>query len=109
MRINMRKIYCTLVLLSLSLSIGCEGSTCADGIVYDAETNMPLDSVLYKRLGHRPIEEYTDSTGTYDMCGIFGGCAPDCPDVSIEFSKPGYVSQSYRNPGTKNIYLEKED
>lgn len=102
-------LYSFVIIAIISLSIGCEGFTCADGIVYDAETNMPLDSVLYKRLGHRPIEKYTDSTGTYDMCGIFGGCVPDCPDLSIEFSKPGYKSQSYRNPDKKDIYLEKED
>lgn len=102
-------IYSFVIIAIISLSIGCEGSNCADGVVYDAVTNTPLDSVSYKRLGNDPIEKYTDSTGIYYMCGVFGGCVPDCPDMSIEFSKPGYVSQSYRNPDTKNIYLEKED
>lgn len=101
--------YSFVIVATSLLSIGCEGEKCADGIVYDAQTGVVLDSVLYKRLGKDSYEIYTDSTGTYEMCGKFGACNPECPDFTIEFSKSGYVSQRHRNPGSKDIYLERED
>lgn len=101
------RIYSAVILIPVLFSIGCEGETCADGIVYDAETKIPLDSVFYKSLGRYKDSAYTDTTGAYSMCGTFGGCVPDCPDLNMQFSKKGYVSQEHRNPDRKSIYMEK--
>lgn len=102
-------IYTLAALLPIALSISCHGETGADGIVYDAVTGIPMDSVVYERLGSKPLIKYTDSTGAYSMYGLSGGCMPDCPDLNMQFSKSGYKSQRYRNPDKKDIYLEKED
>jgi hypothetical protein len=85
---------------------GCEGYGCGEGIVYDAKTKKPLDSVFCVSNSQEKI--YTDSSGKYNLCGPFGGCMPHCPDVVIEFSKTGYKSQKVTNPNKVNIYLEKE-
>lgn len=91
---------------------GCEGHLCGDGIIYDAETKIPLDSVRCEVLTacdpNETLNPYSDSTGRYHVCNCFGGCVPKCPDIRIEYSKPGYTTKVLVNPGWDPVYLEKE-
>jgi hypothetical protein len=89
----------------MTLFMACEGYQCAVGTIYDSSNNLPLDSVLCVSNGGDEI--LTDSTGSFDLCGPFGGCMPDCPEVEVEFSKEGYVSQK-KTDDFKSVYLEKE-
>lgn len=101
-----RKILTLLSLLvCVTLLIACEGYQCAVGTVYDFDNNLPLDSVLCISNGGDEI--LTDSTGNFDLCGPFGGCMRDCPEVEVEFSKEGYVTQK-KMDDFESVYLEKE-
>jgi hypothetical protein len=101
------KKYITLLIstMSLFLILACEGYQCGVGTVYDSSNNQPLDSVLCVSNGGDEI--LTDSTGNFDVCGPFGGCVKECPEVEVEFSKEGYVSQK-KTDDFKSVYLEKE-
>ena len=97
-------------LLSLTLILffsSCEGYRCADGIIYDSETQLPLDSVKCVALTGS-ITVYSDSTGFYSLCNNFSGCVPDCPDLQVEYSKFGYKTKTRTNPNKDDIYLERE-
>jgi len=95
-----------ILLFSCVFSIGCEGYNCAEGVVIDALSKEPLDSVFCNVItGSEEI--YTDSSGIYDVCNNFGGCVPDCADIVVEFSKVGYKTIQLENPGTDSIYLER--
>ena len=97
------------ILVILSLFTNCEGSKCGKGTVRDAITDKPLDSVLCKiDRKNSTTQVYTDSVGKFELCGPFGGCVPDCPDINIEFTKKGYKTQIITNPWEEIIRLEKE-
>lgn len=97
----------TIILIIAILLVGCEGERIGEGIVYDAQTNQPLDSVVYKRVDSDYIF-YTDSTGHYLITGPFGSCQfGGCPDYTASFTKPGYKTKNLGNPDG-NIYLEAE-
>ena len=98
----MKFIYCTLVFALLS----CEGERGGDGIVFESDTAIVLDSVMYKCIETGEIK-YTDLLGAWEMYGPFGSCARECPDFRVEFSKTGYVTKKITNPDG-NIYLDKE-
>ncbi|MFD2908673.1 hypothetical protein ACFSX9_07975 [Flavobacterium ardleyense] len=98
----MKFIYYILVLALLS----CEGEKGGDGIVFEKKTAIVLDSVMYKCIETGEIK-YTDSLGSWEMYGLFGGCVSECPDFRVEFSKTGYVTKKITNPDG-NIYLDKE-
>jgi hypothetical protein len=88
----MKKFLPFILALFLSILSGCEGVSCGMGRVYDSSTLLPLDSVLCVSNGNEQLQ--TDSTGSFDLCGPFGGCTfGGCPDVEIEFSRAGYQSQ----------------
>lgn len=106
-QIIIRVAIITLTISGFIMIVSCEGYRCGEGIVYDSQTNLPLDSVLCK-VSKGDEKVYTDSTGKYNLCNPFGGCVPDCPDIVIEFSKTGYKSQKVTNPNKSDIYLEKE-
>lgn len=91
-------------LFSLTSLTSCEGYSCGKGIIYDRQTNEPLDSVLCKVLTGSEIQ-YSDSLGHYEVCNPFGGCVPDCPDIVVEFSKNGYKPKKATNP--RDVFLEK--
>jgi len=102
--------YLICLFLISSIIISCEGYTCSNGIVYDKQTKLPLDSVSYKDLNNNlSMISLTDSSGKYDICGRFGGCGTNgCPDINVEFSKSGYKTQTIQNPGNDAaIFLEK--
>jgi len=95
-------------LLILTLGIySCEGMRCAEGVVKDKATGLPLDSVYVKVASNDRYEKYTDSTGAFDACNPFGGCVPKCRDIMIEFSKPGYKNVILENPDSGDVFLEK--
>lgn len=91
---------------------GCEGRLCGDGTIYDAETNIPLDSVKCEVLTdcepNENVNRYSDSAGSYNVCNCLSGCIPKCPDIRIEYSRPGYKAKILVNPGGDPVYLEKE-
>jgi len=98
-----------IVILGLILFLGsCEGYRCADGIIYDAATKEPIDSVKCTVISADKYVEYSDSLGKYSVCNHFGGCVPDCPDIIIEFSKIGYQTRTITNPNKSDIFLDKE-
>lgn len=98
-----------LVLLAIVLVYAltsCEGYRCGNGTVLDKTTNKPLDSVFCEVMtGSKTM--YTDSTGTFELCNPFGGCVPDCKDITIRFSKAGYKTVSTENPVEAVIFLER--
>ncbi len=96
-----------LISFTIGIFISCEGYKIADGYVYDAETHIPLDSVLCKVLETNE-EVYTDSTGHYYVEGPFGGCLNDCLDMTVMYTKSGYKTKTILNPGYDNIYLNKK-
>ena len=97
----------SLLIPIILLFIGCEGYRCAMGFVYDSKSHKVIDSVLCKVLTGTDVR-YTDSTGYYIVCNNFGGCVPDCSDIEIEYSKPGYKTKKLTNPEKNDIFLEKE-
>ncbi|HNV51135.1 MAG: carboxypeptidase-like regulatory domain-containing protein [Bacteroidales bacterium] len=100
-----------LFLLSLCLFLfsSCDCWQCANGIVTDATTNEPLDSVLVTSYTKDELtrEFLTDSTGKYNVCTYNTGRCNGY--LKVTFSKKGYKSQEHNNPpGELNISLEKE-
>ncbi|MFT3912059.1 MAG: hypothetical protein QM737_21720 [Ferruginibacter sp.] len=81
----------------------CEGYEIAKGVVRDKSTNLPLDSVLCVSNGSGAM--YTDSTGTFDVHGPFGGCMFGCKDIIVEFSKAGYQAQKITDGGKGIVIL----
>lgn len=104
-----RKNYGLNLLIIISLGFlflsSCEGYQCAVGTVYDSSNNEPLDSVIC--ISNSGDELLTDSTGSFDLCGPFGGCARECPEVEINFTKDGYITQ-IKTDDFESVYLEKE-
>ncbi|WP_221392689.1 hypothetical protein [Dyadobacter sp. NIV53] len=73
----------------------------------DKSTNLPLDSVFVNVVSGSEFI-YTDTTGKFNVCNRFGGCVPDCKDITITFSKNGYDTLSFTNLSAESIvYMEK--
>ena len=86
----------------------CEGMRCAEGTIYDADTKELIDSVLCTVKSGNEVQ-YSDSLGKYSVCNPFGGCVPDCRDITVEFTKTGYKTKTLTNPKfNSDVYLEKE-
>lgn len=86
---------------------GCEGYRCGEGIVKDASTKLPLDSVLCTVITGSEYM-FTDSTGEFELCNGMSGCLFGCKDITVEFSKPGYMTITKTNEDCNGIiYLEK--
>jgi len=82
----------------------CEGYSCAAGVVLDANTGLPIDSVHIELLSNGP-DEYTDSTGTFEACNSMGGCVPHCKDIVVKLSMAGYKSVILTEPRDSLFYL----
>jgi hypothetical protein len=92
--------------LFMAFITGCEGYSCAEGYVYDSNSKVPLDSVLCDAItGHK--QTYSDSTGSYEVCNDFGGCAFGCKDITVRYSKKGYKSKDV-SENFGQVYLDKE-
>ena len=95
------------------IALGCDCVTVGNGIVVDADTGLPLDSVVVRSyieaVNERSFQSrmVTDSTGEFNGdTGVTGGFF-GCPDLVIELSKDGYVSATIRNPNKATVELEK--
>ena len=103
----MRKIWtaflCTVFTAAFT---SCEGYKCGTGHVVDKLTSKPLDSVFCEAITGVQTQ-YTDSAGTFELCNRMSGCVPQCKDISIQFSKPGYKTIVVENPEDAVIYLER--
>ena len=104
----MKKIKATLIVLTIVLFVGCEGYVDYTGIIYDAQTKEPLDSVqcVIVTFKDRDFYTYSDSVGNYYVSTPLVGCVPNCGEYDVEFSKQGYKTQTVKAPA--DIYLEKE-
>ena len=98
----------TAVVMTIFLFISCEGVVEYTGVIYDAETKEPLDSVQCVVVAFKSRNHYTysDSIGNYHVSTPLVGCVPNCGEYDVEFSKDGYKTQIVKAP--TNIYLEKE-
>ena len=92
--------------MAATVFTGCEGYRCGDGQVLDRATNLPLDSVFVEAITGRQTM-YTDSTGNFEVCNTISGCLPDCLDITVRFSKPGYATITVTNPEKATIYLQR--
>lgn len=100
----MKKPITILLLFATVLFLtSCEGYRCADGIVKDKLTNLPLDSVLINVTSSGERVVYTDTTGTFDVCNRMGGCVPECKRIVVTFSKDGYKTVTLTNPERQTI------
>jgi hypothetical protein len=93
--------------------VSCDCVTDGNGIVVDAHTGLPLDSVIVKSYVNRVNDRFfqsqmvTDSTGEFSgSTGLTGGFF-GCPDLVIELSKGGYVSTKIKNPNNASVRLTK--
>ncbi len=94
----------SLILFISTLLLSCEGTNVAKGSVVEDSTNEVLDSVLCKVIETGEVT-YTDSQGEYYLNGPFGSCVRDCPDMTVEYSKEGFLTIEKVNPGKETIHL----
>lgn len=99
------------VILGLILTLFLSGCDCiqdGSGVVLDAATNLPIDSVKIRKMSKRESEWvfYSDKNGSFEASYISGGLW-GCPDLKLEISKEGYHSQRVVNPRNDTIYLSK--
>ena len=87
----------------------CEGIVEYTGVIYDAQTQEPLDSVKCVMVAFKQDNyfiRYSDSVGIYHVNTPLVGCVPNCGKYDVEFSKQGYKTQIVKAP--TNIFLKKE-
>jgi hypothetical protein len=90
------------------LLISCEGFVEYTGVIFDAQTKEPLDSVKCVMVAFKQdnIISYSDSAGIYHISTPLIGCVPNCGEYDVEFSRQGYKTQIVTAPA--DIYMEKE-
>lgn len=106
------KITKAFLLITLPLIIiSCDCWTDMEGVVFDATTEIPLDSVLVRSFenGRVKTEMLTDSTGRYLGTTRNTG---RCEDLEVEFSKAGYITELRSVSKRKgfdsiNVYLKR--
>ena len=107
---NKKKFYLGVVTVvtTIFLLISCEGYVDYAGVIYDAQTKEPLDSVKCVLVAFKRdnLITYSDSTGNYYVSTPLVGCVPNCGEYDVEFSKCGYKTQILKAP--TNVHLEKE-
>ena len=98
----------TVILGFILILSSCEGYVDYSGIIYDAQTREPLDSVKCVMVAFKRdnLIAYSDSVGKYYVSTPLVGCVPNCGEYEVEFSKQGYKKQTVKAP--TDIYLEKE-
>jgi hypothetical protein len=100
------------LLLAFGFFVSCDCLQHVQGIVLDAETQLPIDSVIIvdKNLPDSLLTTdliiYTDSIGGFDfsskVVGLFG-----CPKISLSFKKEGYeiTNKKYKSCCTEGIIV----
>lgn len=81
--------YCLLIVVPAALMYGCEGYSCAEGVVRDKTTFKAIDSAKITVLTAEDKVDYTDTTGMFSVCNYMSGCVPHCADIIIKISKRG--------------------
>lgn len=95
------KLYFGLLTIAVIVN-SCEGFRCADGVVKDADTNLPLEGVKCEVTTGKQVY-YTDSSGKFEVCNQMSGCLPGCKDITVQFSKEGYESYIVDNPNKELV------
>lgn len=95
-------------ILALSLSC-CDCILEGSGVILDAETDLPVDSVRIRRVSKLNTEMgfYSGEDGGFSAHYITGGLGR-CPDLNLEISKEGYRNERITNPKNDTIYLSKK-
>ena len=100
-----------LLVVSMVLT-SCDCLQHVQGVVLDAETQLPIDSVmvidnnLTDSLSTTDLIIYTDSIGEFDFTsmavGLFG-----CPKISLSFKKEGYeiTNRKYKSCCTEGVVI----
>ena len=102
---NIRINFSAFALISLSFLLpSCEGFHVARGTVVDASSRKPLAGVLCEAINGGSAQT-TDSTGRFEVTGPFGGCLPNCPEITMRFSKDSYKVYQVANPAYDTIIL----
>ena len=91
--------------LTLVFLGSCEGFRCAENVVQDRATNLPIDSVLVEVLSADSKIVYTDTAGKFDVCNQMGGCIGKCKDIILRFSKANYKTITITNPKKDELIL----
>ena len=92
-----RTFFNILLFVGLGIFLSCEGNRISDGFIVDQQTFQPVDSVFVEVLTGTDTV-YSDSTGHYFVSNPFGKCIPECTDIRIKYSKPGYQTFVKENP-----------
>ena len=94
----------SVVLLAILVGLSsCEGYRCARGMVLDADTKLPIDSVNCIVISGTK-SQLTKADGKFSVCNNMGGCMP-CKPIEIKFSKQGYKDLVVVNPTDTVFYL----
>ena len=108
----MQKQISLLMMAAILVLSGCEGMRKASGVVYDKSTTRPLDSVFIKVLTEEGVFMYTDSSGQFFVANHMENCSfKKCKDIMVQFSKPGYHTQTFHNPDPSRdmeVQMEKQ-
>lgn len=100
----MKNTFVVSVLIVLILSLlGCQGKVLSKGVVVDAITGQPIDSVLIELEPSEISFVYTDSLGAYEMWSGTKLCAPNCTRMNLKFSKEGYQTTTIINASATNV------
>jgi hypothetical protein len=91
--------------LSINLLISCDCQKTATGIVYDADTKLPLAGVIYNGSNNITFENRTNEKGEFRILKMDGR---RCKIIKSVFKKENYktLKIKIRNRSEKNsIYL----
>ncbi|MBF9252585.1 hypothetical protein I2I11_04705 [Pontibacter sp. 172403-2] len=85
----------TATILSLLLLLcSCDCVQDIYGIVLDAETLQPINSVYVYKHSNEDDFGYTDAQGHFEINSISGGLSFGCPPMTVMFKKNGYEVDS---------------
>ena len=106
----MQKVNNTLLIVAL-LFLGC--GDClqrGSGVVVDAETHLPIDSVMIRKVVEGDFERpfYSDKNGGFEARYISGGIFK-CPDLEARIEKRGYKTQQLTLKSDMKIELERAE
>jgi hypothetical protein len=84
-----RVLQCIFFFVIILTITSCDCVQRAEGIVLDEETRLPVKQVNIQT--RRESLVYSDENGQFEYSAISGGLF-GCPDLQLNFSKPGYNS-----------------